>query len=62
MMVIMINEDIHVAGCGSFSTLISSDRGDKIQLIRGDSQRDSCGVHLNNDSSILLDMGVSLSS
>ena len=30
MMVIMINEDIHVAGCGSFSSLISSDMGEKI--------------------------------
>jgi hypothetical protein len=30
MMVIMINEDIHVAGCGSFSTLISSEMGEKI--------------------------------
>jgi hypothetical protein len=30
MMVIMINDDIHVAGCGSFSTLISSDMGEKI--------------------------------
>ncbi len=36
--------------------------GEKIQLVRGESQRDSCGVHLNNGSSMLLDMGVSLSS
>ena len=62
MMIIMINSDIHVAGCGNFSSLVSSDRGDKIQIIRGESQRDSSGVHLNNDSSMLLDMGVSLSS
>jgi hypothetical protein len=62
MMIIMIDLDIHVAGCGNFSSLVSSERGEKIQIIRGESQRDSCGVHLNNDSSLLLDMGVSLSS
>ena len=62
MMIIMIDKDLHVAGCGSFSALISSQRGEIIQLIRAESQRDSCGIHLNNDSSMLLDMGVSLSS
>jgi hypothetical protein len=61
-MTIMINNDIHIAGCGSFLALISSERGEKVQIIRGESQRDSCGIHLNEDSSMLLDIGLSLSS
>ena len=62
MMTILIDNDIHLAGCGNFLALVSSERGKKTQLVRGESQRDSCGVYLNNDSSLLLDLGVSMNS
>jgi hypothetical protein len=62
MMAIVINNDIHIAGCGNFIALVCSERGQKVQIVRGESQRDSCGVYLNNDSSLLLDLGVSMTS
>jgi hypothetical protein len=63
MMAVIMGNDIQIAGAGNFQALISSERGQKIQIVRGESHRDSCGVYLNNnDSSLLLDLGLSQSS